>query len=68
LTVSRGQVILLVVRLRPQVLPLVLFAIAAKLVHLGITRDGVGRNTELRTPRLDAARAIQREGALLAAR
>lgn len=33
---------MLVVRLRPLVLLLVLVAMAAKLVHLGITRDGVG--------------------------
>jgi hypothetical protein len=30
------------VRLRSLILPLVLIAIAAKLVELGITRDGVG--------------------------
>jgi hypothetical protein len=31
-----------VVRLRSLVLPLVLVAIAANLVHLGVTREGVG--------------------------
>lgn len=31
-----------VVRFRPLILPLVLIAIAVKLVQLGITRDGVG--------------------------
>lgn len=31
-----------VVRFRPLIVPLVLIAIAVKLVQLGITRDGVG--------------------------
>jgi hypothetical protein len=33
---------MIVVRLRSLVLPLVLVAIAANLVHLGVTREGVG--------------------------
>jgi hypothetical protein len=42
LTADRHEEIMIVVRLRSLVLPLVLVAIAANLVHLGVTLEGVG--------------------------
>jgi hypothetical protein len=42
LTVLPYEGIIILVRLRSLILPIVLIAIAAELIHLGLTREGVG--------------------------